>query len=611
MSAETVLTKNFLKSASNGPGVYLMLSEKEVLYVGKAGNLRKRLATYARFPESKHSKTSVMLSKVLKVDTILTATEKEALILEASLIKKHRPRYNVILRDDKNYPLIKITIKDQWPRIMVTRKRLRDGNRFFGPFSSPSAMRSTLKLLFSMLPLRRCKRVRQRKRACLNYQLKRCLGPCIDKVSHEQYQTMVHQALLILEGKDKELIPQLEKMMALCSQELKFEKAAKYRDFIDGIKRTVEKQVIVSEHFRNQDIFGLSRKNTSIAIAILFVRSGKISGSQTYFLDDPIGEDDRILTETILQYYSTQRPPPEEIILATNPEDIQLLHERLLDISKNKLSIIVPKRGKNKQLITMANSNATQVFSDLDRKKQSWDNLSKTLQKKLCLQKPPHRIECLDISNIGGKQAVGSLICFTEGVKEKKHYRHYKIRSKDTPDDYAMMKETLQRHFKNTTLQCDTPELFIVDGGKGQLNIAKKIIEKSGLTNKIDLVAIAKGKQNQEEKLFRPGRKNAIILKKNDPVLLFIMRIRDESHRFGITFHKKLRKKKIFLSALDNIKGIGEKRKKDLLRSLGSLKRIQEASPNELAQIPGIGHLLAEDIYRQLHPENNTPNTKT
>ncbi len=601
MPATDVLTRDFLKSVSNSPGVYQMLSDKEVLYVGKAADLRKRLASYAGIPESKHSKTGVMLSKVCRIDTILTSTEKEALILEASLIKKHRPRYNVILRDDKNYPLIKITTRDEWPRIIVTRKRLRDGNRYFGPYASISAMRATLKLLYSMFPLRRCRKVRPRKRACLNYQLKRCLAPCIDQVSSQKYAKMVQQALLILEGRNKELLPQLEKEMLSCSKKLLFEEAAKYRDLIAGIKRTIEQQVAVSSHFRDQDVFGLARKDASIAIAVIFVRSGTISGFQPFFLDDPIGEDNRILTATILQYYSPQRPPPGEILLTKEPADIALVIERLTEIREKKVSLVTPQRGVKRKLITMANDNAAQIFAAQDKKKQSWQNLSKALRKKIKLQRDPSRIECIDISNLGGKQAVGSLVCFLDGEKNVQGYRHYRIRTKDTPDDYAMMEETLSRRLLSPNRDNKLPDLLVLDGGKGQLNIAIAIVNQAGLEDKIELVAIAKEKDGEGEKLFRPGRKNPILLPRHDPVLLFLMRIRDESHRYGVTFHRKLRNKATLFSDLDTIPGIGIEKKKNLLKHMGSLKRIKTATIAELLEVKGIGSELAKQINSHFH----------
>ena len=599
------LTAEFLKTVSHGPGVYQMLARKEVLYVGKARDLRKRLAQYAHFTGEAHSKTAVMLSHVRRVKTILTTTEKEALILEASLIKKHRPRYNVILRDDKNYPLIKVTVQEQWPRLLVTRRRVRDGSRYFGPYSSTSAMRASLKLLYSMFPLRRCKTVRERERPCLNYQMKRCLAPCTGLVDPKIYRAMIDEIVLILEGKSKQVIDRLTKKMAIAAKELQFEQAAQYRDQLIGLEKTLERQIIVAEHRLDQDVFGLARKGASVGIAILFIRSGMISGAQTFFMTDPLGEDDRILRETIIQYYSLQRQPPQEIMLPLMPEDNELVLERLSDLREGRVKIAVPQRGKRMQLMRMAADNANQIFAERDKKQRSWQALADTLMNKLHLRFMPNTIECLDISNLAGKQAVGSLVCFVEGQKEKPAYRHYRIRLKEEPDDYAMMNEVLHRRMQTGLEKDNLPDLLLLDGGKGQLNIAVSVLSQYELLDRIDLVAIAKEKQEEGEKLFRPGRKNPVLLPAHSPALLYLMRIRDESHRFGITFHRKLRNKKTLHSPLDDITGIGTKRKKIMLKTLGSYTQIFNASSEDLAKIPGIGSTLAKSIHQQLHKKNH------
>ncbi|RWX42808.1 Excinuclease ABC subunit C, partial [Candidatus Electrothrix marina] len=318
-----------------------------------------------------------MLSHVQRVETILTTTEKEALILEASLIKKHRPRYNVILRDDKNYPLIKVTIKDDWPRLHVTRRRLRDGNRYFGPYTSSSALRASLHLLFSLFPLRRCRTMTKRGRPCLNFQMKRCLAPCCDLVSREEYQTMVDEVLLILEGKSRQVVHRLQEKMRAAADRLAFEEAALYRDQINGLGKTLERQTVVAEHQLDQDIFGLARKNASVGIALLFVRAGMVSGAQTFFISDPLGEDDRILRETLFQYYSEQRQPPRELLLPIMPEDGDLVLERLRDLRQGAVDLHVPQRGKRMQLMQMAADNARQIFAEQSRKEQSWQTLAR------------------------------------------------------------------------------------------------------------------------------------------------------------------------------------------------------------------------------------------
>lgn len=609
MNAESgdhpALSGSFLATVSHGPGVYQMLGRREVLYVGKAIDLRKRLAQYAHYSGSAHSKTAVMLSHVRRVETILTTTEKEALILEASLIKKHRPRYNVILRDDKNYPLIKVTIKDEWPRVVVTRRRTRDGSRYFGPFASTSGMRTTLKLLFSMFPLRRCKTMRERNRPCLNYQMGRCLAPCAGLVEKTTYMAMVNDALLFLEGKNKQVLTGLERKMTQAAQELAFEKAAAYRDQIKGLQRTLELQVVAADHALDQDVFGLARHGASVGVALLFIRAGLVSGSQSFFVADPIGEDGRILMETIMQYYSSRRQPPRELLLPLTIDDEQLVHEQLVELREGPVTFRTPQRGKRMQLMKMVTANAEQVFSEQAKKQKSWQILAHTLQHKLRLRRIPEIIECLDISNLSGKQAVGSLVCFTEGEPEKSRFRHYRISGKDQPDDYAMMREVLERRMETGLAKKNLPDMLLLDGGKGQLGVGVDVLLRYDLLDQIDLVAIAKEKQAEGEKLFRPGRKDPILLPAHSPALLYLMRIRDESHRFGVTFHRRLRNTQTLRSPLDRITGIGPKRKKDLLKALGSYKRISEANIDELAGVPGIGPALARSIYDQLQTLKN------
>lgn len=578
-----------------------MLGKKQVLYVGKARDLRKRLSQYAHFTGPAYSKTAVMLSHVRRVETILTTTEKEALILEASLIKQHRPRYNVILRDDKNYPLIKVTTSELWPRVVVTRKRLRDGNRYFGPYASTTAMRATLQLLFRLFPLRRCVTMRERSRPCLNYQMGRCLAPCAGKVDSAEYLRMVRDVLLILEGKADAVITHLREMMDQAAVELVFEKAALYRDQIHSLTRTIEHQAIVAEHHLDQDVIGLHRQEAAVGIALLFIRGGMLTGSQSFFLPDPLGDDDSLLAQTILQYYSAERQPPREILLPIALQDQEPIAERLAELREGPVAVLTPQRGKRMHLMRMASTNAAQLFSEQAKKQQSWDSLAATLQSKLHLVNRPETVECLDISNLQGKQAIGSLICFIQGEKAGKQYRHYRIRSQDTPDDYAMMREVLERRMRKAVEGDTPPDLLLLDGGKGQLQVAIDVLSRYDLLDRIDLVAIAKEKEDEGEKLFRPGRKNPILLPAHSPVLLYLMRIRDEAHRFGISQHRRLRSKQQLHSVLDRLTGIGPQRKKLLLQALGSVKRVLDADITTLAAIPGIGPELSRQIYEQLH----------
>jgi len=598
------LSTAFLATVSHGPGVYLMIGKKQILYVGKARDLRKRLSQYAHFAGPAHAKIAVMLAQVQRVETILTTTEKEALILEASLIKQHRPRYNVILRDDKNYPLIKVSTRDPWPRVTVTRKRLRDGNRYFGPYASATAMRATLHLLHGQFPLRRCSTVRERPRPCLNFQMGRCLAPCAGTISPETYQAMVRDVLLILEGKTDEVVRTLTARMEEAAAKLLFEQAARLRDQIHALSRTIEHQAVAADHHLDQDVFGIHRQEAAVGIALLFVRGGMITGAQSFFLADPLGEDDGLLAQTILQYYSPDRQPPRELLLPFAIEDQALLEERLAELRDGPVTILTPQRGKRMQLMRMAAANAAHVLEEKSKKEHSWDALAASLQARLRLNNRPEHIECLDISNLQGKQAVGSLVCFVHGEKAASLYRHYRIRSQDTPDDYAMMREVLERRMKRGVEEDSLPDLLLLDGGKGQLQVAVEVLARFDGRQRIDLVAIAKEKADEGEKLFRPGRKNPVLLPAHAPALLFLMRIRDEAHRFGITLHRKLRGKAQLHSRLDAIAGIGPQRKRLLLRTMGSLKRIALATVEELAAIPGIGPELARQIHDQLRGEH-------
>ncbi len=598
-----MLSATYLQKAPHSPGVYIMQDKTSVLYVGKAKDLHKRLSSYVRFSGSAHNKTGVMLSQVVKVDTIITHTEKEALILEASLIKKHKPKYNVILRDDKNYPLIKVTVKEEWPRLMMTRRRIKDGAAYFGPFSSSSAMWASLRLIHSIFPLRRCKgkKVKKRKRPCLNHQINNCSAPCVDKADNDTYRKMVDSVLMVLEGRNRDVINLLKKRMAQAADSLDFEQAAFLRDQIQALEKTLEKQVVVASHLKDQDVFGFLRKETAVAIVILFIREGVISGSRTYFLNDPYGDDPGILGQTINLFYDHQSLPTE-IILPFEPEDKELLAERFSDILGKKVRLIVPKRGDKKTLVNMAQTNCRQLFEDLEKKEQSWKSLSQVMEKKLRLKKEPAIIECLDISNISGKQAVGSLVRFHKGEPDKSGFRHYRIRTIDTPDDYSMMAEVLERRFTRGVKEDNLPDLFVVDGGRGQLNMALTIAGQLDIAEKIDWIGIAKERQEEGEKLYKPGRKNPILLPGYNPVLLYLMRIRDESHRFGVTFHRKLRHKATLTSQLDEIDGIGPDRKKKLLKHMGSLKKIKNGTLEEIKQVPGIGPDMANKIYHHFHP---------
>lgn len=601
-----MLPKEVLDSAPHTPGVYIMLDKASaVLYVGKAKDLFRRLASYVHHSRADWNKTAVMLQKVQSVKTILTKTEKEALLLEASLIKKHKPRYNIILRDDKSYPYIKLTLQEEWPRVFMARRKAKDGARYFGPYSSPNAMWATLRLIASLFPLRTCKGsvVKPRSRPCLNRQIGRCLAPCIGKVNREVYMAHVDQVLMLLEGRSRKLIDTLTAEMEQAASRLDFERAAILRDQIAALSRTLEKQVIFAKHGKDQDVFGFARKNAAVAVVVLCIREGLINGSRNFFLADPYGEDDAILSQVVGQLYSGDTVLPGEILLPFALPDQELHEENLSDSAGHRVYVKTPQRGDSAGLISMANNNAAQIFEEKEKRKSSWENLCRSMEKNLHLQRAPNRVECLDISNISGRQAVGSLVCFMEGEADKKNFRHYRIRTVEGPNDYAMMKEVLERRLSRGREEGNLPDLFVVDGGKGQLGIALAVARELGVYEEVDWIGIAKERQDEGEKLFRPGRKNPILLPAHNPVLLYLMRIRDESHRYGVTFHRKLRNKETLTSELDAIPGIGTAKKKLLLKQLGSLKRVKEANLDELMAVPGIGSQLATQIHQHFQDD--------
>lgn len=602
MAEHSVLTTKYLQELAETPGVYLMFDQhRGVIYVGKARNLKKRVTSYARLTGTSHNKTRAMVAKIGAIETILTRTEKEALILEASLIKKHKPKYNIILRDDKNYPYIRVSVQDKWPRVAMSRRRNKDKARYFGPYSSISSMWATLKLLWKLFPLHRCKQVRPRSRPCLNGQMGNCLAPCMGDAVREEYLDNVRNVLLLLEGKSKEIVATLQQQMADAASSMQFEQAALFRDQIKALGATLEKQIVAGEGQREIDIFGCKRLGGSLAVSVLSIRGGLLIGNRSFYFPEVIGDDPKVMGEVLERYYLERYIPRLVLVPWVLPEGVLL--EYLAELKQGRVEVRTPQRGDGLKLTEMAALNAERVFVDRDHRLETWQRLARGLQKKLHLQGQPTRMECLDISNTSGKQAVGSLVCFLEGRKATDQYRHYKIRSKDTPDDYQMMYEVLHRRFapdRKTSL----PDLLVVDGGKGQLGIAMRVLEEYGLTGKLDLVGIAKEKGEEGEKLYIPGRKNPILLPVHSPLLLLLMQIRDESHRFGITFHRKLRNKKTISSILNDIPKVGEVKRQALLAHFGSLKNLRSATVKEIAKVDGFGLHLAEVVHGFLQDKN-------
>lgn len=580
----------------DSPGVYCYKDlSGRVIYVGKAKNLRKRVLSYFRSQGDLSDKTVLMMRRAKDLDFILTSTEQEAFILESSLIKKYMPRYNVILRDDKQYPCLRLDIKDKYPRLNIVRKIKKDGAVYFGPFSSAGSVRSTHRIIDRVFKLRKCKGrgLPKRTRPCLNYQMERCLGPCTYDIPEEDYNEIVKQVRLILEGRDKELIGQLKNDMVSASDSLDFERAAAIRDQIQSIEKTVERQHVVSQRLEDQDIIGLSQKEDSYQIVSLYVRKGYVVGSRNYFFKEPGGSPSEVMESFLKQCYSRDAFIPDTILISEIIEDLVPISQWLGDLSGKRVAIHRPIRGEKLRLVKMAVANAENLLST--RKEDLVDNLMKQVQQHFNLKKTPRFIEGLDISNIQGAFAVGAIVSFVDGLPHKPGYRNYRINTIDGIDDYGMMTELVQRRMAQGQL----PDLFLVDGGKGHLSCIRNAIDMNAPADTVSVVSIAKPDENRKEKydkIYLPGRKNPLTLRNDHPVLLLMMRIRDEAHRRAISYHRKLRSKKLTGSELDLISGIGPKRRNLLLKHFGDAQAVAAADLKALLEVHGITKEIAGNI---------------
>ena len=598
-----------IETFPTSPGVYIMRNtEGRVLYVGKAKNLRTRIRAY--FGPSRDSRYQIkfLMAKVATIDYLVTDTEKEALILENTLIKKHRPRYNINLRDDKTYFSLRMDPSEKFPRLSIIRKVTRDGARYFGPYASASAARDVLKQLYRLFPLRHypmdtCQR---RGRPCLFYQLRQCSAPCQGLISQEDYASIVEGAALFLEGKNRYLIKVLTNKMNDAARKEKFEQAAQYRDLIRSIEITVEKQKMVTEK-GDFDVLGHSRHDQQLVIALLFIRGGSLIGSRNFTfsweLDDAEG-----ISSFLNEYYNRDEYIPTGILLPTSINEPQALEELLTEKRGKKVLITVPRRGTKAELVQLAVKNAESVADENQRKRAGIESTLTELQQKLHLSNFPRRIECYDISTFQGKHAVGSRVVFQDGASRKKAYRRYRIKSITQADDYGMMHEVISRRFASKTEET-LPDLIFVDGGPGQLNVLVRVLNDLGITGP-DAAALAKSRVESEsgssdirrsdERVFLPGRKNPVVLRQNSSPLLLLARIRDEAHRFAVEYHTKVRSRETIRSSAAKIPGIGAKRWKKLLLHFGSVKGLQKASIRDLAEMPGISEKMAITIREHL-----------
>jgi len=598
--------KERLAGLPSAPGVYLMKdSMGRILYIGKARDLKKRVASYFRDAAPKDLKTRLLIGKISGFDTILTNTEKEALILESNLIKRHRPRYNVILKDDKRYPCLRLNIQNPFPNLTVARKIQKDGGMYFGPFPSAAAVKETLKVIHRTLKLRKCKstKLKPRERPCLNYQIGLCLAPCSRRVNPDEYAAVVNEVVLFLNGRTPELIKRVKTQMASAAAEQDFERAAAHRDRLFALERTLEKQVAATTDFRNRDVVGIARHGKAALMMVLFIRGGFLLGNRPFYLPETVASDAEMISSFVKQYYEGAPFIPEEILLPVLPEDKMLLEEWLSDLKGVKVRIMMPKRGERASLVRMADQNARKGLKEELAAAMAEMQLLDQVQRRLALQRRPERIECFDLSNIAGTEGVGGMVVFQKGHPVPSAYRKYRIKTAPGGDDYAMLDEVLTRRYKKRGAKEPLPDLLIVDGGKGQLNKATAVLKTVGLYGSFDVIGIAKidpERGDTEDKIYKPGRKNPVGLKKNPEVLFLLQRIRDEAHRYVITYHRKRRMKTYRRSILEGIPGIGETRKARLLKHFGSLKRIKAASVEEIAAIPGMTKKTAQTVFEIL-----------
>ena len=600
-----------IQNLPTGPGVYLMKDQTgKVLYIGKAKNLRSRVRTY--FGKSGDARLSLrfLMPKVRQVETFLTDTEKEALILENTLIKKHKPRHNIDFKDDKTYFSLKFNLEEEFPKLTLVRKIKRDGARYFGPYASSAAVKETLRVLRHLFPLRTCgdANFRNRSRPCLNYQIKKCLGPCCGMVSPEKYADLVQEVILFLEGKSSQLIKLLQERMTEASEALNFEEAARLRDQVSAIEQTLEKQKAVSQTPNDQDVFAFHRRGNAWEFQVLFFRRGILVGNKAFHFPRLNLPEEEALSAFLRQYYAEEPSIPHEILLPLPIEDERLLAEWLSEKKGARVEVHAPQRGEKKGLVEMAGKNAENSFQKRVGETETLALVLQELKEKLRLKNLPHRAECFDISNLFGTLAVGSMVSFLDGRPAPSHYRHFKVHAPSFPDDYAMMYEILKRRYGKLEPGGEKPDLLIVDGGKGQLNVALAVLAELGLQD-ISAVGLAKDKGPSLRKIAEKTADKVYLPNVKDPVLLgrsaslrYLQRIRDEAHRFAIRYHKKLRGKHGLQTLLDDIPGIGEVKKKALLREFGSLHRIQEAPPDRLSQVEPMTRRDAQTVFEFFHP---------
>ena len=597
------------------PGVYIMRDANgDIIYVGKARSLRQRVRSYFGVSGDSRHQIRFLMSRVADIDIMLTDTEKEALLLENTLIKQHHPRYNLDLKDDKTYFSLRLDPTEKFPRFTIVRKIPRDAARYFGPYSSAAAAREVLRQLQRMFPMRHytLARCMARKRSCLYHQIGQCSAPCQGLIAAEDYKTLAEGAILFLEGKNKQLISEFKRRMQEASTALLFEDAAQWRNLLRSVNITVEKQKMVTRG-GDSDVIGFFRDGNRLELSLLFIRGGVMTGNRHFSLNWEL-DDSEGISSFIRQYYVGDVFIPEEIHLPLEAEDTDALAELLSESKGRKVVIAFPKRGVKRDLVNLAIKNAATLLRERDVRDASALETLKQLQRSLHLSRLPRRIECYDVSTIQGNFSVASGVVFHDGRSDKKQYRRYRIRDAEGQNDFAMLAQVFSRRFRTEKAEkAPLPDLVIVDGGIGQLNAVRAIVTDLKLAEEFDLVSLAKSRVKREtmaknirktpERVFLAGRRNPVTLRQNSPELLLLTAIRDEAHRFAIEYHRKVRGKEGMASGIDCIAGIGPKRRTTLLKHFGSLQSLKKAALEEITAVPGMNRTVAERVFSWLSEE--------
>jgi excinuclease ABC subunit C len=594
-----------LQNLPEEPGVYIMKDAKgHIIYIGKALSLWNRVRSYFQ-KGSKGEKTEIMVRQIADIETIVTHSELEALALESNLIKKHRPRYNIILRDDKNYPYLRFDVKAEYPRLEVVRRLKKDGALYYGPYVPAGGMWESLALIRRTFPIAPCKiEFKEDKpgRPCIQFQIGRCIAPCSGEADKTQYQDMVGQVRLFLEGKNRDLLDLLKQRMEEASEKMDYERAAELRDRIVKIEGALEKQKIISSNFENQDVVGIAFEGGRADIQTLFVRNGMLLGRKDFYLDDVRGmTQEEVLNDFLRQFYSKEMIVPEEILLPFEVQDREVFEAWLTEKRGARAGMSVPQRGRKRELVQMASDNAAQSLREHLLSRRSKERILMRLQEELGLKNLPRRIEAFDVSTIQGTESVASMISFEDNLPDKRNYKKFKIRTVSGQDDFASMAEVIRRRYGSAKEEGMLPDLILIDGGKGQLNATLDVLREQGIEGP-DVIGLAKARSGEEgsdrefERVFLPGVEEPVILDPTSATTHLVARARDEAHRFAITYHRKLREKRAIHSELDDISGIGEVRKKALLRHFGSVEKVKQATAEDLAAVKGMSQKAAEGI---------------